>query len=50
VFAMQTLDFMAETSAALEGVEQGGTRLAGRLERLQSATEAAASELAAPPT
>ncbi len=48
VFAMQTLAFMAETSAGLEVVEQRATRLVGRLERLQGATEAAASQLAAP--
>ncbi len=46
VFAMQTRAFMAETSAALDGMEEAAARLAGRLERVQRATEAAASELA----
>ncbi len=46
VLAMQTQTFMAETSAALEGIAEGSDRLAGHLERVRRAIEAAASELA----
>jgi hypothetical protein len=46
VFVMQTRAFMAQTSAALEVIDEGASRLANRLQRLQGATEAAAGELA----
>ncbi len=45
MFVMQTRAFLAETSAALEALEEGASRLAGRLERLQGATEVAARRL-----
>ncbi len=47
VLAMQTRAFIVQTYAALVGVEEATGRLAGRLERVQGALEAAARELAA---
>lgn len=46
VFVMHIRAFMAELSSALDGIEEGASRLVGRLKRMQSATEAAASEFA----
>lgn len=47
VLAIQTRAFMAKTAAALEGLGEASIHLAGRLERVQAATEAAATELVA---
>lgn len=50
IFLIQIRSFMAETSVALDLVNEGGRRLAQRLEVMQRATQAAASELAAAET
>ncbi len=46
VFAVQIGAFMAETSVALDVANEGASRLVRRVERMQGAIEAAASELA----
>ncbi|MDP9402598.1 MAG: hypothetical protein M3P85_04535 [Actinomycetota bacterium] len=46
-FVTQMRAFMAEVSAALDVVDEGTSRLAGHLEGMQRATQAAAGELAA---
>lgn len=48
VFVVQIRAFIADTSVALEATKDGVTRLAGHLEGMQRATEAAARELATP--
>ncbi|MBW3581265.1 MAG: hypothetical protein KY431_09520 [Actinobacteria bacterium] len=48
VFVTQIRGFMAETATALEATNEGASRLAGRLEGMQRATAAAASELRTP--
>ncbi len=45
MFVMQTRAFLAETSSALEAVDERASLLAACLERLQGATEAAAGGL-----
>ncbi len=47
VFVTQIRGFIGETSAALDAVDEGATRLARRFEGVQQATAAAASELSA---
>lgn len=47
IFLTEIRAFLADTAATLEAVDDGATRLAGRLQRVQRATEAAASELPA---
>jgi Na+-transporting methylmalonyl-CoA/oxaloacetate decarboxylase gamma subunit len=47
VFLTEIRSFMAQTAATLETVEQRATRLAGRVERVQQSTAAAARELRA---
>ncbi len=46
IFLMQIRSFMVETSVALDVVNEGAGRLAQRLQGMQRATQAAASELA----
>jgi Na+-transporting methylmalonyl-CoA/oxaloacetate decarboxylase gamma subunit len=46
IFVMHIRGFLAETSSALEVVDQRASRFAERLERIQPATHAAASHLA----
>jgi uncharacterized protein YoxC len=46
IFAVHIRACMAETSAALDVVDQGASRLAGHLERIQRSTQAAVSGLA----
>ncbi len=46
IFVMQISAFVAETSVGLEVVNEGASRLAQRLERMQRSTHAAASQLA----
>ncbi|MBW3555762.1 MAG: hypothetical protein KY454_02370 [Actinobacteria bacterium] len=46
IFVLQIRAFMAETSAALDVVNVAAGRLAGRVERIQAATHAAANSLA----
>lgn len=46
-FLVQIRSLVAQTSAALDGVDEGATRLAGHLHRIQQATGAAAGVLAA---
>ena len=50
VFVMQIRAFMADASRALDGTNEGATRLTGHLEGMQRATRAAAGELATPGT
>lgn len=45
VFLTETRAFMRDTAAILDTVEERATRLAGRIERVQRSTHAAASEL-----
>ncbi len=45
VFLTEIRGFMAQTASTLETIEQRATRLAGRVERVQQSTAAAAREL-----
>jgi hypothetical protein len=45
-FLLQIRSLTAQTSAALDGVDEGATRLSGHLHRIQQSTGAAASDLA----
>ncbi|WP_219415988.1 hypothetical protein [Pseudonocardia nigra] len=47
VFLTEIRTFLADTAATLEAVDEGATRLSGRLQRVQRATAAAARELPA---
>jgi hypothetical protein len=46
VFLLQIRSLMAQTSVALGAVDEGASRLAGHLQRIQQSTGAAAAELA----
>ncbi|MDP9386946.1 MAG: hypothetical protein M3Q48_03205 [Actinomycetota bacterium] len=46
IFVTRIRSCMVETSAALSVVDDGASRLAGRLQRMQHAVHTAASELA----
>lgn len=48
IFLVQIRTFIAETSAALELADERAKRLAGHVERMQTATGRAATELAGP--
>ena len=50
IFVAEISRFMAETSAALERVDEGAVRFAERIERIGRSTRAAADELAAAET
>lgn len=50
VFLLEINRFMAGTSAALERVDEGAARFAGRIERIGCSTHAAANELTVPET
>ncbi len=47
VFLTETRTFIRDTGAILEPVQERATRLAGRVERVQRSTHAAASKLSA---
>ncbi len=46
IFVVQIRVFMAGTSAALELANEGASRMAGRVERMQGSIHAAAGQLA----
>jgi hypothetical protein len=46
-FLSQIRSLMAQTAAALDGVDDGAARLSGHLHRTQQSTHAAASQLPA---
>lgn len=50
IFLVETKRFMGEAAAALERVDQGAARFAGRMERIARSTQAAARQLAAAET